>query len=368
MGVFATVGSSGLLFLVGAVVVVMALGPTSTAALGFSCSNSTAAATCRGIVGYKSPNQTTYPAVQALFGVTDLLSILGANGLPESTPATAPVSKGQVINIPFTCSCSNGTGTSQGIPIYTVQPGNTLTYIASEVFSNLVTYGSIATASNISNPDLILAGDKLKIPLPCSCDSVDGERVVHYGHVVAAGSSVEMIGQQFNVSADVLLRLNNLTSDKDLLANATIDVPLKACSSVIRNDSLDSSFLVPNLPNAAYFLTANNCVKCSCSSANNYTLQCQPSQIAPSNWTTCPSMQCQGTSHYIGNSTGSSCCNYAGYTNQTILTSSDTCPVTDNYAAKINTGAFSWNTVVTLLMVTLSLHHFHNLPTVFRVF
>lgn len=68
------------------------------------------------------------------------------------------------------------------------------------------------------------AGDELKIPLPCSCDPVDGERVVHYGHVVASGSSVEEIAQQFNVSADVLMRLNNLVP---LLANATIDVPLK---------------------------------------------------------------------------------------------------------------------------------------------
>lgn len=63
-------------------------------------------------------------------------------------------------------------------------------------------------------------------------------------------------------------------------------------------------------------------------------LQCEPTQMNSSLWKSCPSMQCQGPEGlYIGNSTSSSVCNrtscaYAGYTNQTILTSlvSDTCP------------------------------------------
>ncbi|PKI33119.1 hypothetical protein CRG98_046494 [Punica granatum] len=290
--------------------------------------NSTAS--CHGLVGYKAPNETTLAAVQSLFGVPHLRSILGANDLLESTPANATVRQGQIIRIPFDCSCSNGTGTSRKIPVYTVRSNDTLSGIATNVFSSLVTFQDIAAASNITNPNIINVGQHLKIPLPCSCDPVDGEKVVHYAHLVASGSSVEEISRQFNVSADALLRLNKLASDSDLEADVAIDVPLKACSSMISNDSLDSSLLVSN---GTYVFTANNCVKCSCSFANNMTLQCQPSQISPSNGSVCPSMLCQGTDLYIGNSTISSCnrttCNYAGYKGQAILTSlanESTCP------------------------------------------
>lgn len=85
----------------------------------------------------------------------------------------------------------------------------------------------IQAANNISNPDLILVGQNLTIPLPCSCDDVGGEAVVHYGHVVAPGSSVEAIAQQYNVSQDTLMQLNSLSGSENLLAGDVIDVPLK---------------------------------------------------------------------------------------------------------------------------------------------
>lgn len=85
----------------------------------------------------------------------------------------------------------------------------------------------IQAANNISNPDLILVGQNLTIPLPCSCDDVGGEAVVHYGHVVAPGNSVELIAQQYNVSQDTLMQLNSLSVNQSLLAGDVIDVPLK---------------------------------------------------------------------------------------------------------------------------------------------
>lgn len=135
-----------------------------------------------------------------------------------------------------------------------------------------------------------------------------------------------------------------------------------ACSSSIRNDSLDASLLITN---GTYIFTANNCVKCGCDSANNWMsvpysenllplisvplsffkgsdsgspiltgrLQCQPSGLRPSNWSVCPSVQCEGTGLYIGNTSLVGCdgttCAYAGYTSQAILTTistDSTCP------------------------------------------
>lgn len=70
-------------------------------------------------------------------------------------------------------------------------------------------------------------GEELWIPLPCSCDEVGGERAVHYGHLVPAGSTLEEIAQEYNTTQDTLLTLNRLASPKDLLAGAVLDVPLQ---------------------------------------------------------------------------------------------------------------------------------------------
>lgn len=139
-----------------------------------------------------------------------------------------------------------------------------------------------------------------------------------------------------------------------------------ACTSMVRNDSLDNPLLVAN---GTYVFTAANCVMCKCDAANNWTwvrshinssaspysnsqlsrtwfafclsfdayihrLQCEPTQLNSSLWQSCPSTQCQGAQLMsLGNSTSAGCnrtsCAYAGYTNQTILTTlvpESTCP------------------------------------------
>ncbi|KAK6129429.1 hypothetical protein DH2020_036831 [Rehmannia glutinosa] len=294
----------------------------------FRCAST--GATCNALIDYVSPNATTLSAIRTLFTIKNLRSILGANNLPLSTPRTFPIAAQQTVKIPFPCVCNNGTGISNRRPNYTVVAGDGLYHIAAEVFSGLVTYQQIQAVNNISDPNLIMVGQNLWIPLPCSCDDVDGQRVVHYGHVVAQGSTVEGIAQQYNTSQDTILRLNNLTSSRDLLAGAVLDVPLRTCSSMVNNNSLDYPLLVPN---GTYLFTANNCVTCKCDAAVSWMLQCEPSQINSS----CPPIRCEGAeSFYLGNSTSSGCnrttCAYAGY-NQRILTTvalESTCPVSDN--------------------------------------
>lgn len=106
-------------------------------------------------------------------------------------------------------------------------PDDGLYHIAAEVFSGLVVYQDIQAVNNITNPDKIEVGQRLWIPLPCSCDRVDGQEVVHYGHRVADGSSVEGIASQYNISQDTLSKLNNLTNPPTLMAGDVIDVPLR---------------------------------------------------------------------------------------------------------------------------------------------
>ncbi|MBA0771760.1 hypothetical protein Gotri_007237 [Gossypium trilobum] len=264
-----------------------------SAAQSFKCSSSDPS-TCHALVGYITVNNTNLGAIQSLFSVKNLGSLLGANNLPLNTKRSYAIPAQQVIKVPINCLCNNNTG----LP------------------------AQIAAANNIRDPNLITIGDKLKIPLPCSCDEVDGQKVVHYAHMVKAGSSLGEIAQEFGTNEETLARINGIKADGDLKADQPIDVPLKACNSSISGDSFDFPLLAAN---GTYLFTANGCVKCMCDAANNWTLHCEPSQNKPSKWDTCPSMKCQGAEGLsIGNSTAAGCnrstCSYAGFNNSTIMT------------------------------------------------
>lgn len=330
----------------------IAVSSTFTFAQPFRCTSP--GTECDALVDYVSPNRTTLSAIKTLFQIRNLSSILGANNLHLSTPANTTVAAKQTIKIPFPCICRNHTGVSNRRPNYTVVPEDGLYHIAAEVFAGLVTFQKIQEVNNISNPNLILAGQELWIPLPCSCDDVNGQKVVHYGYMVPGGSSVEGIAQQFNTSQDTLLRLNNLTSPEDLKADAVLDVPLRACSSLISNSSLDYPLLVPN---GTYVFTANNCVRCNCDAANNWTLQCEPSLINSS----CSAIRCEGPENlYLGKSSPSGCnrttCAYAGYNRQNILTTIDvqsTCQATDNNSSAISLQGLMWNFLLISIHIML---------------
>ncbi|XP_073271575.1 lysM domain-containing GPI-anchored protein 2-like [Primulina huaijiensis] len=259
---------------------------TPPSSFSFRCASPKPNASCSSLVDYVSPNATTLSAIQTLFTLPNLTSILAANNLALSTPSTHHIASQQIIKIPFPCICTNGNGISNGLPSYTIVGGDGLYHITAEVFSGLVSVKQIQAANNISNPDLIIEGQNLSILLPCSCDDVDGQKVVHYGHVVPAGSSVEGISQHFNIPKDTLLRLNNLTSPAELMAGSILDVPLRACSSMINNNSMDYPLLVPN---DTYALTAGNCVVCKCDAALQWMLQCVPSGSCLSD-----SVRCEG--------------------------------------------------------------------------
>ncbi|KAJ4897059.1 LysM domain-containing GPI-anchored protein 2 [Raphanus sativus] len=327
--------------------------------------------TCRSLVGYSSKNATTYASIRTLFAVENLRSILEANNLPLSTAGTQRVNPNQVVRVPIPCTCSNGTGVSTDVPVHTVKQGDTLSAIASDLFGGLVSFQRISEMNKIPNPNEIVVGQRVWIPLPCSCNEVNGRDVVHYAHVVVPGSSLAAIAAQFGTDNTTLALLNGISGDAQLLAELPLDVPLRACSSSVRNDSLDASSML--LPNGSYSITANNCIRCSCEASNNWTLSCEASQLTPTTWPTCPPSRCQGAeSLFIGNTTSTSCgprsCAYAGYSNQTILTtlSPDPCsgsggsrppsggsrPPSGNYASTFSP---SFSFVVVLIQCALYL-------------
>ncbi|KAK9987599.1 hypothetical protein SO802_027838 [Lithocarpus litseifolius] len=238
----------------------------ATSAADFQCA--TTNSTCRSLVGYVSPNTTALSAVQSLFQIKRFHDLLGANGFNASTSPEQTIQANRTIKIPVTCRCANGTGVTDGPPVRTVIKDDTLFHIAAEIFSRLVTFEEIAAFNNIADPNNITAGQQVRIPLPCSCDEVEGVPVVHYGHVVQPGGSVDQIATEFGTTPDILLKLNGMTSATALQAYQVLDVPLKACTSSVNSSSLDYPLLVSN---GTYIYTANDCVNCKCSSVNNYT-------------------------------------------------------------------------------------------------
>ncbi|KAF3796681.1 hypothetical protein EJ110_NYTH00888 [Nymphaea thermarum] len=288
------------------------------AALGFKCSSATTH-TCQSMVGYIASTNTTLAAVATKFGLRSYAVLLGPNSLPLSASGHHPVGSGQTVRVPIPCRCTGGSGYSDRVPVHTVQDNEYLYVIAMEVFSSLVDYPSIAAVNRIPDPRTIHKGQRLWIPLPCSCDPV-GKKfpVIHYAHVVLPGSSLNGIAAQFGDDEGQIMKLNGIENPNLLAAGQVLDIPLRVCSSQIRNSSLDKSLAVAG---GSYALTANNCVQCKCS--NSWQLQCEPNPVA--NVSTCPSMRCKGTNMVIGDSvTGTGCgsptCSYAGYTNQSILT------------------------------------------------
>ncbi|KAL4311314.1 hypothetical protein GQ457_01G045630 [Hibiscus cannabinus] len=326
-----------------------------SAAQSFDCS---APSPCRALVGYITANNTDIGGIQSLFNVKNLRSLLGANNLPPSTRRNYSIAAQQVIKVPINCVCYNHTGTSYGAPIYIVQPGDGLYHIAAEVFSRLLTYPQIVAANRIKNANLINVGDKLKIPLPCSCDRVDGQQVVHYAHMVKSGSSLGEIAHEFGTDEETLARINGIKADKDLIADQPIDVPLKACKSSVISESSDFPLLAAN---GTYVFTANGCVRCMCDAANNWTLRCEPSQNEPSKWDTCPSMECEGSQGLtIGNTAASGCnrttCSYTGFNSSaifaTLVVDSSSCSTLSpsNGVSRIDSNWGIWGSLIILVM------------------
>ncbi|KAG8073349.1 hypothetical protein GUJ93_ZPchr0006g44463 [Zizania palustris] len=181
----------------------------------------------KSAIVYTAPNATTYGELVARFNTTTLLGLLGANNLPDSTSSTKAIPAKSTVRIPFPCLCANNNvGQSDRHPIYVVQPEDGLDHIAREVFNAFVTYQEIAAANNISDPNKILIGQTLWIPLPCSCDKVDDSDVMHLAYSVASGESTSGIAAKYGVSEPTLLRINEISDPKKLLQGQILDVPL----------------------------------------------------------------------------------------------------------------------------------------------
>ncbi len=101
-------------------------------------------------------------------------------------------------------------------PVYIVQSGDTLSYIASRF--NVSVDDLIAANSNI-NPNALAVGQEIVIP------GLEGVTGVLDTEVIALGDSLRSISRRMQVSEDQLIKLNRMVSPTELYVGISLIVP-----------------------------------------------------------------------------------------------------------------------------------------------
>ena len=101
-------------------------------------------------------------------------------------------------------------------PVYIVQPGDTLTDIAAR-FN--ISVSDLIAANNLANPNALQAGQQLVIP---GLQGVSGVLTIE---TVPFGESLLSLSRRYQIRADMLVRLNHITSPAQLFAGSTLVIP-----------------------------------------------------------------------------------------------------------------------------------------------
>jgi murein DD-endopeptidase MepM/ murein hydrolase activator NlpD len=101
-------------------------------------------------------------------------------------------------------------------PIYIVQPGDTLSSIAQRFG---ITVNDLMAANNITNPDLLSAGQQLVIP------GLEGVTGILDTEVIGFGDSLRSLLRRTQMPISLLQKLNRLVSPTELYVGASLIIP-----------------------------------------------------------------------------------------------------------------------------------------------
>ncbi len=181
-------------------------GPTPTVKAGTAAPTLPAASTTR--VGL--PGQTPQAAGVATPASPATNSPIPPTPIPMATPqAPAPTSPASV--------------PVGGETIHVVQRGETLARIAARYG---VTVKQIADLNNITNPNLIYTGQKLRIPAPSTVATpAAGQTSGTRTYTVRAGDTLVSIATRFGVTVQAIQQLNNLPSPDQIYTGQVLKIP-----------------------------------------------------------------------------------------------------------------------------------------------
>ncbi|KAM3380340.1 lysM domain-containing GPI-anchored protein 1 [Capsicum galapagoense] len=264
---------------------------------------------CLSYLLYRLPWDSKISEIAFRFRV-NVSDLLAANSIDLNQPNQILPEK-SFVKVPVSCSCVDGIRRSLSTH-YTIGATDTLMSI-SEVYGGLVSAEQIRSANGIDAQHTLASGQSLAIPLPCTCfnNSNNGAASVYMSYVVQGGDALTRIAAEYDVTISNLENINGL-GQSQIYPGDILAIPLASCSSANLN-WYNESLIVPN---GAYALTANNCIKCGCR-PTDLSLDCSPSEIVDK----CSHLQCKNSNLFIGerheNHTTSGCnvtaCIYRGH-------------------------------------------------------
>jgi LysM repeat protein len=130
---------------------------------------------------------------------------------------------------------------------YTVKPNDTLYLIA--VHFN-TTPRTIASLNNLTNPNVIVTGQVLKIPYPVALPALPN--ITRY--TVQRGETLAQIAKKFDTTTIVLSQLNDITNPNLIFAGQIINVPLTVTDGehpvITPTAEIEPTFIVEQTPEA----------------------------------------------------------------------------------------------------------------------
>ncbi|GBG60981.1 hypothetical protein CBR_g18577 [Chara braunii] len=150
--------------------------------------------------------------------------VLLVNGLTE----TATTKEGEEVYIPLRCACDQSQGIFRAKPTYTINKGDTLSFIAQQKYQYMTTIATIAEASSVKNVDFILAGATLTIPIPCACNRTSIPPFAYTSfltYVPRQGDNDVLLAGKYNSSKEAMRTANDAAQEVNIESNKPIVIP-----------------------------------------------------------------------------------------------------------------------------------------------
>jgi LysM repeat protein len=100
-----------------------------------------------------------------------------------------------------------------------VQPGETLSTIAADYGIDAT---DLAAANNLTNPNMLRAGQQLIIPGVTQQQAVEARGV---RHTVASGESLSQIAQTYGVTIEQIMAVNGLDDPNTIVVGQELVIP-----------------------------------------------------------------------------------------------------------------------------------------------
>lgn len=168
--------------------------------------------------GVDSPNTGNWSTYEG-FQYSDTGTISGINGYTDLDVFTDSIFLSSTDNI------STPENTRNQIITYTVKSGNTLSQIA---LNYNTTVNEIAGLNGIVNPNLIYTGEVLKIDTTNDISTITGDHYEtnHIIYTINYGDTLTAIAQKYNVTIESIVQLNNIVNPNLIYAGERLRINL----------------------------------------------------------------------------------------------------------------------------------------------